>query len=273
MESCFGLLGNQTCVNSVALQILALVVLGLSVSFSFFLCLASSLGGGGYRHDDCFDDFDSTRMTMRILGSFCSLLFFDVQVLGKKKLLPCQVGGEFLFALVARPVHLHHARPQGPSGRSFFLSFCDFPLFSVSRKPGMCLVSGFFLRPSGCFSVRGSGVLGFVLGRFWRVFRGVFLFSRRFWGWRFPCCLALSCISSCVGQRASAGDAGRNGARPPTRCELGRAESPVSCWESSSVRPGSRRVGGAGAIVTPSKPRFSTIAITIVCPGARSPPP
>ena len=137
---------------------------GMSASFFSFLLFLFLLprGGGGYRHDDCFDDFDSTRMTMRILGSFCSLLFFDVQVLGKKKLLPCQVGGEFLFALVARPVHLHHARPQGPSGRSFFPVFLRFPAFVVSRKPG-CVRSVWFF---GLVAVSLFGVRAVCLGRF-----------------------------------------------------------------------------------------------------------
>ena len=97
---------------------------------------------------------------------------------------------------------------------------------------------------------RGSG--GFRPGFFWCCFG---LFRRRFSSACLPLFLASFLHLSCIGQEHCR-RAGRNGARPPTRCELSRTESPVSCWESSSVRPGSRRVGGVGAIVTPSKSRF-----------------
>ena len=130
---------------------------------------------------------------------------FDFQVLGKKKLLPCQVGGEFLFALVARPVHLHHARPQGPSGRS-----SGSAIFGFFRpgNPGSCLVSGFFRRPSGCF-LFGVRVFfpGFFLGRF--VFRRCFPL--------FPfcllCCLAFLHLLSRA--RASAGTPAAMAPDPP----------------------------------------------------------
>ena len=113
--------------------------------------------------------------------------------------------------------------------------------------PASCFGPVFFLRPSGCF---GFGFGWFSSGFFFLVrllsVLAAFL----------SCMLCFSLLHlSCIG-KVHRRRAGRNGARPPTRCELGRAESPVSCWESSSARPGSRRVGGAGAIVTPSKPRI-----------------
>ena len=62
LKSCFGQLGNQTCVNSVALQILALVVLGcLLSSVLLSLSLPSSLGRGWVSSRRLFDDFDLTR--------------------------------------------------------------------------------------------------------------------------------------------------------------------------------------------------------------------
>ena len=176
-------------------------------SFSSFL----PWGGGGYRHDDFSDDFDSTRLTMRILGSFCSLLCFDLQVLGKKKLLPCQVGGEFLFALVvdgrnlaARSVLLHRARLPGPPVGIFVRAIYGvlFLPFVFARKPGGVFLSRVFLvRPSGCFSVRGSG---FFFGLF-SGFRGRVCFSFFF--------VVLSCFLhlSCVGKEHRR-HAGRNGA-------------------------------------------------------------
>ena len=88
-------------------------------------------------------------------------------------------GRGVFFALVARPVHLHRARPQGPSGRSSVSAIFG---FFRPGNPGLCLVSGFFLRPSGCFSVRGSGVLGFVLGRFSGCFGGGLSFLASFLG-------------------------------------------------------------------------------------------
>ena len=137
---------------------------------------------------------------MRILGSFCSLLCVDFfQVLGKKKLLPCQVGGEFLFALVVdghapvvQPILLPHDLHQGLSARSFCLRFSVFgsgnPAVSVSVR---------FPRPSGCFSVRGSGAV-FVLGRFFR--GGGFSLCSAF---SVLCCLAFLHLLSRA--RASAG--------------------------------------------------------------------
>ena len=67
-ESCFGLLGNQTCVSFCRPSDLSPCRSGLSVSFSFsvllFFCLFRERGG--YRHNDLFRRLDSTRLTIRL---------------------------------------------------------------------------------------------------------------------------------------------------------------------------------------------------------------
>ena len=100
-----------------------------------------------------------------------SSLFRLVQVLGKRKFLPCQVGGEFPFTLVVdghapvvQPILLPHDLHQGLSARSFCLRFSVFgsgnPAVSVSvRFFGLVAASRFGVRVR-CF-LFFSGVLSF----------------------------------------------------------------------------------------------------------------
>ena len=72
---------------------------------------------------------------------------------------------------------------------------------------------------------------------------------------RVTCLVGSGCIvlpvASCIRATATPG----NGAWPPSRRRLDRPGLPVSCWESTLGRSDLRRVGGAGAIVTPPIPR------------------
>ena len=87
-----------------------------------------------------------------------SPLFRLVQVLGKRKFLPCQVGGEFPFTLVVdghapevQSDHLPHELHQAPSAP---FSFCDFPCLRARN-------SGFLFGPVFWFFFLGAVLVCF----------------------------------------------------------------------------------------------------------------